>query len=57
MATQRRTPADRIAAGEEKEAEFKVVAGEKSNIAPAVPALVISFFLLYLSHIYLHPSF
>ncbi|KAM0182706.1 hypothetical protein ACHAPF_000952 [Botrytis cinerea] len=41
MATQRRTPHDRIAAGEEKEAEFKPVVGGKSNIAPAVPAHVI----------------
>ncbi|KAF7878874.1 hypothetical protein EAF04_000077 [Stromatinia cepivora] len=41
MATQRRTPADRITTGEEKEASFKAVLGEKSNIAPAVPAHVI----------------
>ncbi|CCD42348.1 similar to vacuolar ATPase assembly integral membrane protein VMA21 [Botrytis cinerea T4] len=41
MATQRRTPHDRIAAGEEKEAEFKPIVGGKSNIAPAVPAHVI----------------
>ncbi|QSZ35352.1 hypothetical protein DSL72_008222 [Monilinia vaccinii-corymbosi] len=42
MATRRNIPPkDRTAAGEEKEAEFKAVAGEKSNIAPAVPAHVI----------------
>ncbi|KAJ8069624.1 hypothetical protein OCU04_000061 [Sclerotinia nivalis] len=41
MATQRRTPNDRITAGEEKEASFKAVLGEKSNIAPAVPAHII----------------
>ncbi|APA06443.1 hypothetical protein SS1G_12882 [Sclerotinia sclerotiorum 1980 UF-70] len=43
MATQRRSHNDRIAAGEEKEASFKAeaVLGEKSNIAPAVPAHII----------------
>lgn len=51
MATQRRTPHDRIAAGEEKEAEFKPVVGGKSNIAPAVPAYV--FYFYDLSHVHI----
>ncbi|ESZ98902.1 VMA21-like domain-containing protein [Sclerotinia borealis F-4128] len=38
MSTQRKTP---NITGSEKEAAFKPIAGEKSNIAPAVPAHVI----------------
>ncbi|PQE20848.1 vacuolar atpase assembly integral membrane vma21 protein [Rutstroemia sp. NJR-2017a WRK4] len=40
MAT-RRNVSSNLTSGEEKEKEFKPVKGEKSNIAPAVPAHVI----------------
>jgi hypothetical protein len=42
MAT-RRNVSNNLTSGEEKEKEFKPVKGEKSNIAPAVPAFVFPF--------------